>query len=295
MFQNNKYTKCYIEIIERSRKRIIVGYTERHHIIPKCLFNRADNLSNGKVDDISNIVTLTAREHFICHRLLTKMLDKNDPDRRKLFYAVSSFKMTKNGERILSSHQYQKVKEALSVASRCRMVSLETREKLSKAAKKFTQRLEWKERQRTAQQSSPRRSDETRSNMSKASNGKPKSASHAMNISKGMQSYLSDPEIRKKRSEQSSKILNDPIIRKKISDALRGRTLSQEHRDLISTNAKIRCQDPDYLEKQSKAQKSRWAENPQKWWTNGESNTRSVDSPGSSWYRGRTRNPSGNA
>lgn len=69
MFFDNKYTKWYYAIISRSlaRKPNINAYYEKHHIIPKCL--------NG-TDDISNLVKLTAREHYICHMLLTKMTDQ---------------------------------------------------------------------------------------------------------------------------------------------------------------------------------------------------------------------------
>lgn len=66
MFIKNKYTQCYQKIINRSQNRQLVDeYTERHHIIPK---------SMGGDDNIHNIATLTAREHFICHLLLTKMV-----------------------------------------------------------------------------------------------------------------------------------------------------------------------------------------------------------------------------
>jgi hypothetical protein len=41
-----------------------MGYTERHHIQPKCL---------GGTDDHKNLVRLTAREHFVVHHLLTKI------------------------------------------------------------------------------------------------------------------------------------------------------------------------------------------------------------------------------
>ena len=59
-----KYTKWYAQITERARNRILDTYTETHHIIPRSL---------GGTDDINNLVELTAREHFICHWLLTKM------------------------------------------------------------------------------------------------------------------------------------------------------------------------------------------------------------------------------
>lgn len=60
----NKYTRWYYQIIEQAQHRITTGYTERHHIVPRSL---------GGSNDDSNLVDLTAREHFICHWLLTKM------------------------------------------------------------------------------------------------------------------------------------------------------------------------------------------------------------------------------
>jgi hypothetical protein len=85
MYLPNKYTKCYNQIIARAQSRTTVeGYTEKHHIIPKSLGgnNRKDNL-----------VKLTAREHFICHRLLIKMV--NDPFKIKMIRAV--WRMTVKG------------------------------------------------------------------------------------------------------------------------------------------------------------------------------------------------------
>lgn len=78
MFIDNKYTKCYYSIIGNARNRkqndII---TEGHHIVPKSL--------NG-TDDINNIVNLTIKEHYICHRLLTKMT--TGKNKSKMIYAL---------------------------------------------------------------------------------------------------------------------------------------------------------------------------------------------------------------
>jgi hypothetical protein len=65
MFVDNKYTKYYNNIIVKASSRKLDGYTEKHHIIPRCMGG-----SNAK----DNLVILTAKEHFICHLLLTKML-----------------------------------------------------------------------------------------------------------------------------------------------------------------------------------------------------------------------------
>jgi hypothetical protein len=63
-FIDNKYSRWYYAIVANAQCRVTNGYTETHHIIPKSL---------GGTDLVENLVVLTAREHFICHRLLTKM------------------------------------------------------------------------------------------------------------------------------------------------------------------------------------------------------------------------------
>ena len=77
MFINNKYSKCYYKIIEYRKNNTFDGYVERHHIIPKSLGG-----SNKK----ENIIALTAREHFVCHRLLVKMTIGRD--KMKMSYAI---------------------------------------------------------------------------------------------------------------------------------------------------------------------------------------------------------------
>lgn len=57
---------CYNSIVSRAKSRTLGGYTEKHHIIPKCL---------GGPNSKDNLVRLTAREHFICHLLLVKMVE----------------------------------------------------------------------------------------------------------------------------------------------------------------------------------------------------------------------------
>jgi hypothetical protein len=68
MFIDNKYTKVYFTIIDRARsefrKKSKHSYFESHHVIPR---------SMGGNDGKDNLVLLTAKEHFICHLLLTKM------------------------------------------------------------------------------------------------------------------------------------------------------------------------------------------------------------------------------
>lgn len=62
------YNKLYSNIIQKSinknRKKNKQVYYENHHILPECL---------GGLEIKENMVLLTAKEHFICHHLLTKI------------------------------------------------------------------------------------------------------------------------------------------------------------------------------------------------------------------------------
>ena len=76
MYLANKYTTWYMNIVTKVQTRTISKsiYTEIHHIIPK-------SLGGSNHDD--NLVKLTAKEHFICHLLLTKMTSSH-----KMVYAA---------------------------------------------------------------------------------------------------------------------------------------------------------------------------------------------------------------
>lgn len=80
MYLDNKYTTWYFNIINKSKTRILDGYFEIHHILPKCL---------GGKNNSENLVKLTAREHFICHLLLTKMT--TGANKAKMVHAASSY------------------------------------------------------------------------------------------------------------------------------------------------------------------------------------------------------------
>jgi hypothetical protein len=60
----NKYEKWYTSITNNAKNRNTKEYVELHHVLPKSL---------GGSDTKDNIVALTAREHFVCHWLLTKI------------------------------------------------------------------------------------------------------------------------------------------------------------------------------------------------------------------------------
>ncbi|MDD5151920.1 MAG: HNH endonuclease signature motif containing protein [Flavobacterium sp.] len=88
------YKRIYNEIIENRRLNDFEGYTENHHIIPK---------SVGGNDEKDNLVQLSAREHFICHYLLTKIY----PYKSKEFYSmVKAFSMMGCSSKDHSNNRY---------------------------------------------------------------------------------------------------------------------------------------------------------------------------------------------
>jgi len=100
------YQKVYNQIIKRAKTRQLEGYKEKHHIIPKCL---------GGNNDKENIVELTAREHFICHKLLCEIY----PKETKLIQALWLMSINKNKKNHqkykVSSREYERIKKENSI------------------------------------------------------------------------------------------------------------------------------------------------------------------------------------
>ena len=94
MFLNNKYTFWYNNIIVKAKNRNDnLGYTEKHHIIPKSL---------GGNDCEDNLVKLTLREHYLVHQLLVKMVEGKEKQKMiNAFWAMANIKLNR-----LTSKQY---------------------------------------------------------------------------------------------------------------------------------------------------------------------------------------------
>jgi len=111
LFKDNKYTKIYISLIERSiNRKDLSGYCEVHHILPKCIFPQYKNLSVSEW----NAAKLTAREHFIAHKLLIKIVDENTNAYYKMISAFGA--MVRSKKRFLSSREYDECRRAFAKA-----------------------------------------------------------------------------------------------------------------------------------------------------------------------------------
>ena len=100
------YSRIYIELMERASDRVIDGYTEKHHIVPKCM---------GGDNKPRNIAVLTPEEHFLAHQLLVKIY----PNNSKLVYACKAMSMSNNGLRgSMKLYGWLRRKESINTSKR---------------------------------------------------------------------------------------------------------------------------------------------------------------------------------
>lgn len=103
------YRQIYDNLMTKAKlrgldKAALSYYTEEHHVVPICL---------GGSDVESNLVLLTGREHYVAHLLLTKF--KTGQDYYKCQHALGAMTTMKDLRR-LTSHQFEKCREAKSIA-----------------------------------------------------------------------------------------------------------------------------------------------------------------------------------
>lgn len=97
-----KYRLWYMKIINKAKlEKRVRGYSyyECHHILPKSLFPLW-------VSRKSNLVLLTAREHFVCHLMLTRIFPSY---KMKLAYS----RLALDGKRKINSREYERAKRFL--------------------------------------------------------------------------------------------------------------------------------------------------------------------------------------
>ncbi len=111
------YNWHYNRLIETRKNRELVDgqYYERHHILMK---------SMGGSDNKTNLVHLTAREHFLAHWLLWRIY-RNRPT------ATAFILMSRESN---SSRSYEEARESISLTK----ISTETRKRMSDFAKTKT-------------------------------------------------------------------------------------------------------------------------------------------------------------
>lgn|ERR1039457_3985805 len=128
IFLENKYTTVYYKIIDQAKSRNLLTYFESHHIFPKSL---------GGENTKQNLIKLTAREHFICHMLLTKMV--TGVARNKMLFAFHCLVNCRNPYMLKlknTSRTFEFARKVNSLAMKSRIISDSTKMKMADAGKK---------------------------------------------------------------------------------------------------------------------------------------------------------------
>lgn len=218
------YGLIYTKLIERAKGRVSVGYTERHHIIPKCM---------GGTDTVDNLVSLYPEEHYLAHLILCKMYVGN----QKLLYAAMNMttgSMINNGKRNNKAYGWlrRQYSESMSGDNNPNRRNPEIQKEAAK--KRIGQK----------------RTEATKLNMSNAQKGRTFSEETKIKMSEAAKNRppISD-ETRQKLSQKSrgrtgpwaGKTMPDEV-RAKMSAVKLGRTMSEETKEKIKAAAKLREQ-----------------------------------------------------
>jgi hypothetical protein len=177
----SKYIKLYYDIIYKAKSENRVKYEgiyyENHHILPKSIYKRYSKTK-------WNLVLLTAKEHFICHKLLYKHYETigDIKNYNKMIFAMNRMCNGNSGmTKIIKSSEFEKLRikfsKVMSERRKNFKHSTETIEKLRVASlgKKFTE--ESKEKMSESQKK--RWTEEERTKQSKRLNGKKKASYNA--------------------------------------------------------------------------------------------------------------------
>lgn len=127
------YERVYYALINRAIRETHIGkrvknyscYYEYHHIIPK-------SLGGGDCD--SNLVMLTAKEHYVCHLLLTKKFNPGTMEFAKMLCAFKCMCVSyKHSRMIKNARQFKLYREHFSSV----MSILQSGDKNSQYGKKW--------------------------------------------------------------------------------------------------------------------------------------------------------------
>ena len=197
------YQRHYDLLIERAKVRVLTGYKESHHIVPRCL---------GGGNEASNLVDLTAEEHFLAHQLLVKII----PGHKMIFaaHAMMMAGIRTNGPRNKSFGWLRRLNaKAISERRTGARHSAESRAKMSELAKR--------------RRSTP----ESRAKASAALKGRVKSSDH---VAKGAAAMLDKPGTRcgavtseETRRKQSAAATGRKYSPETIAKMVNGKTAEQ--------------------------------------------------------------------
>lgn len=197
------YKKTYEALIDKGLNRVLEDniYTEKHHILPKCM---------GGKDEENNYVTFTAREHIIAHMLLSCMY----PDNIKLLRAAAMMS-TKEGIRLslrLSSY----FREKYGIFQKGKILGKDVRIKMSNSRK------------------GKKLSEDTKNKISISEKGKLVSENTRKKLS---DNYIDSVDRRSKLSMIAKDRMKSKELREKISNSVKKNVSKNNIKKVLDKNS----------------------------------------------------------
>jgi hypothetical protein len=233
MFVENKYRLWYFSIIDKAKSRKIEGYKEVHHIIPKSL---------GGDNDKNNLVELTAREHFICHVLLTKITAGKN--KKSMIFALNALSNLSNAyQNRYKSRLYEMSRKMFSIEQSISMTGKgnpmfgkrHTEEARIKMSIFHKGKIPWNLGQQLT--------EDHRQKISNSNSGE----------NNFMFGKTHTEESKKKISEKNKGHSHNKGIpktqeqKRKISEKLKGKIFTEEHKQKLKNVPKILCENCNSL------------------------------------------------
>ena len=234
MYLQNKYTNWYNAIIAKASLRVNpAGYLESHHIIPKSI---------GGLNDKTNLVKLTPKEHFICHMLLPKMTTGEHKSKMIRAAWMIATMGNKHQARVkVGSRKYCLLKEEWVKISKGIPKSEEHKQKLRKPkSEEHKKKLSIARKGKTFDY---KHSDETKQKIAESNRGKtgkPKTEEQKQHQSKIMTGRKQTAEHKAKRAQtRVGKPLTEET-KQKIREARAKQVISEETKRKMSASHKAR-------------------------------------------------------
>lgn len=187
------YKKIYNQIILRAKKENRIKnngvYYELHHITPKCV---------GGLDKSNNLVLLTAKEHFLCHKLLVLIYTGEKCLVYALWMMANGSNSRRNSYLEVSINDYEYSRNLYSESRKGFLYTEEMRKKMSESQKdKIGEKNSFYGRKHT---------EESKKKMSEKAKNREVSVETRLKMSKSRQGRKHTEESKKKMSENMKNI-----------------------------------------------------------------------------------------
>lgn len=250
-YEKNYYD--YINYVKTlNRKRGDGNYYELHHIKPKSIFPELKK-------DKSNLVLLTAREHFLAHYLLCKIYS-NGPNYYKMLCAFQ--RMTKNTSKVgnllyMNSRLFEKMKIELSKQksefSKRMMSDPEMKKRITEKMHQWNRDhpRQWTDEQKLQISESLKKrykeNPEILQHLSEINKGKKHSEETKLKMSESRKGHPVSEETRNKLRQQHSTGI--PVVNiitgETYPSALNAEKLAGVPRHMIRKSIRLGCPDPN--------------------------------------------------